>query len=473
MQKRCIRSPSTVPESGPRTDASHVNNNVLSLCSNLLIAICLFFVFFTVIRTYPKAVYAEWVYYMTILTLVEYLRSGLVRNALVKFLAGVEREDERKKIIGSGWAVSLGSTAAVSVLCYGAYAVTGAAGIRVDYLLVFTCYPLFALASSPVNMAEVLLQAENRFGVMLVLKTIEQTLFLLFCIGNYFLFRLPVWTVVAAQIAAVGLVSVAAVVLNLSGLGCLLHARLERIKKVLRFGLFSMGATLGQNLQKSAALVVIGIMLSKVEVALYSVPLKLIDVLQIPLISFSNVAFPFLSRAGNGRDPEKMKDLFYRYAGVLTILFAPLLAAVFFLAEPVIVLFSGEGYVRGGVTVTLLRLFVVAGFFLPLDRFIVNTLEGLGLPRYTFIKTAVAAAVNAAGIVIAVLAFHSLESAAAVTVITTLGGLVLGAWFLKRRLGVRYRNIFPFGLESLRENARWVRRAVFKAVGWRTPVKKP
>jgi O-antigen/teichoic acid export membrane protein len=432
--------------------SSHLSSNILSFSAKMIIAVFGFFIFFVVIRSYPQDIYAEWIFYMTILMLIENLRGGLIRNALIKLLAGVEDIREQRQITGSAWVINILTVVVVFLVFYIAYILTEIVGLKTNYSITFIYVPIFLLAYSAITITEALLQIKNRYGILLLLTTINYGGLLLFCILNYAIFRLPMIAVVLVQITLAALISVITILTKSAGLTDFFQADIKHIKSMLHFGKYCMGTTLGGNLLKNAGMIIIGMLMTKIDVALYSVPLRLLDAFQAPVESFSNVAFPFLSKAGNRNDLNEVKELFYRYTGVLTLLFIPVLALLFFTASTLIFIFSGRQYLETNTTTSVFRLFVIYGLFLPTDRFIGNTLDSLGLPKYNFFKVIIMLVVNVAGDVAAIVLFHSLELVASVTILTSMCGLVTGYMYLGSRIRIRFHKIPLYGISSLKAN---------------------
>ena len=168
-------------------------------------------------------------------------------------------------------------------------------------------------------------------------------------------------------------------------------------------------------------------------------PLRLTEMLEIPLRSLVANALPKISAASNHDDAEQVKTIFYQYAGILSLLFIPFMTAAFVFAEPLVTLVGGAKYAG---TAVIFRIFCIYGLFLSLDRFTGVTLDAINQPKYNLQKVIWMAAANVVGDVIAILVTGEIWAVALVTVFNVLVGVVIGYWFLKRHVPVRLDEMF-------------------------------
>ncbi len=68
-------------------------------------------------------------------------------------------------------------------------------------------------------------------------------------------------------------------------------------------------------------------------VALYSIPLKLTEIMEIPVRSFAMTAFPKMSKASIEGNKDLVKKIWYENVGGLTLLLLPILVVSFIFAE--------------------------------------------------------------------------------------------------------------------------------------------
>ena len=413
------------------------DNHFLSLSTHGLTALFGLLSFMLTARIYNTQDFGWWVLYLTGFSFVEMFKAGLVHAALVKFLAGKSEEDQ-KTVIGSSWLISLLLNSVVIVLLYLLFFLIPAKIESWGLTLFFKYYPLLAIINLPVNYTSWIYQAKENFSRILQIKLGFATAFLLVVTANlqarYAIEDLVQYHVLLHLVLAIILIAA-----RKSGIGFLRYYKMNVCKALFRFGKYSMGTLIGTNLLKSADTLLISFFLGPAYVALYSVPLRLTEMLEIPLRSLVANALPKISAASNHNDAEQVKTIFYQYAGILSLLFIPFMTAAFVFAEPLVTLVGGAKYAG---TAVIFRIFCIYGLFLSLDRFTGVTLDAINQPRYNLKKVILMAVANVVGDVIAILVTGEIWAVALVTVFNVLVGVVIGYWFLKRHVPVRLDEMF-------------------------------
>jgi O-antigen/teichoic acid export membrane protein len=278
--------------------------------------------------------------------------------------------------------------------------------------------------------------------------------FFCFLIVNFFWLELDVVYVVFVHIGAHLLASIYAMVRKWSGITTITKASRESVRTQMKFGKFSLGTLIGSNLLKSSDTFIIGIMLAEPQVAYYSIPLKLIEIVEIPMRSFVAVAFPKMSKASREGNNEKVRSVFYQYTGIVSWLFIPLVIGLFFFAKPLTLLLGGPEYLDSTI---IFKIFLIYALLLPLDRFSGISLDAINKPNLNMIKVFFMASANIIGDIIAISVFKSLEAVAMVTIVNVSVGVLVGNWFLKRELGIKVSRIYPAGFKELKSFLRKIR----------------
>lgn len=428
------------------------DDHSISLLTNVIVAFFGFITFFILVRTYSTRDFGFWVLYLTPLHFTEMIKIGLIKTSMVRYLAGA-KETDRIQIIGSGWILSfIIATIVVAVLIM-TILVFPHQIKESSYQMFFYYYPLYAFFSLPSSNAIGILEAGQKFKAIFWLRSLSSGLFLIYVIINYFLPQKSINTVVVSHLIINSIVSVFAIVKGWDGVGYIFSASVEKIKCLLNYGKYSVGTMLGSNLLKSSDTIIIGLSpLGTSAVALYSVPLKLIEIMDIPLRSFVLNAFPKMSRASIRGNNLEVKTLFYQYAGRTTLLFIPGLILCLLFAKYMIYFIGGEQYVESQTAILLFQIFSVYSLLLPIDRFSGITLDAINKPNLNLIKVLVMAAMNIAGDLIAIFMFQSIIGVAVVTVFFTIVGQIIGYQFLRKEINIDYPKIFHEGFYFLSSN---------------------
>ena len=427
------------------------DNNFLSLTGNVVMAGFGLVVFAMLARSFETEIFGEWVIYLTSATFVEMFRFGLTRTALIRFLSGANGVD-RRRFIGSNYMIGLISTIIIIIIIYFFWFLFKEPITEKGYALFFTWYPILAIANLPFNNALTIMQSEEKFKEILVIRLINMVSFAGLLCWNYFgNVGLSVETIVIWHLVINAGTSIICVVFKWDGIFDLFHSTWATTKTLLNFGKYTTLTLIGSNLLRSADTFILSIsVLGLGSVAQYSIPLKLTDLVQIPLRSFTATAFPRMSKASISNDIEKVKTLFYQYAGAITYLFIPITIFGYVFAEYFVLVLGGKQFlgidpITGVSTVLIFQVFALYGLLLPIDRLTGVALDSINRPKKNFYKIIFMVVANVVGDLIAVFVFESLLWVALVTVLFTIIGVIVGYKYLNDEIGIKFGRIFTEG----------------------------
>jgi|TARA_R110002110_G_scaffold96884_37_gene249287 O-antigen/teichoic acid export membrane protein len=426
-------------------------DNFLSLAGNLVIAFLGISGFALLARTLSLEVFGEWVLFVTGGSFVEMFRFGITNTGLIRFLSGAD-ETSRTKLIGSNALIGLGATVLIAIILIASNTIFNDSIRNSGYHLFFKWYPLLAFLNLPWNNALVVLQADRRYDKILMIKSINSGLFFLVVLINFFFMEMDLNQLVIALIIINAFTSLITIILGWDGTKLITKATSATNKILLDFGKYTTFTLIGTNLLRSADTLIISLSpLGSTAVALYSIPLKLTELQQIPLRSFAVTAFPKMSKASVQGKIKEVKALFYMYAGALTYLFVIISLFTFIFAEFFVLILSGEQYlevdpVTGFNVVDIVRVFSVYGLLLPIDRMTGICLDSINKPNINAIKVFIMVAANIIGDFIAIFIFKSLILVAVASIVFTLIGVFMGMYFLNKELTLSYKEIFSSGI---------------------------
>lgn len=398
---------------------------IRSVAAQIAGAVASFGSFVVMARMLAPADLGSWVLYLTIAGILEMLRAGLIQTPFVIYYGRASHDRDRCSLESAAWALGIGFTAILaSATAVFAWAQSGG----VWDLLIW--YPFLGVASLPVQIASWRLQARAQFGHILWLRLSAGLLFLGIVVtaavaGDP---RPPAWFVIG-HATVQGLVSVASLVLGWAPLPSIARTLGAEIRRIIRFGRFSVGTLLGSNLLRSSDALILGWFLGPAAVAVYALPQKLLEAVEVPLRGIAQAAYPDLTRqyARGGIGQVRMRAS--RWVIGLTGSLILLLPFALWFAEPVVTLVGGESYRESAA---VLRVFAIYALLLPLDRFIGVALDVADLPALNLIKVGVMVAANVTGDVLVMKSGGGLVAVAAVTVLTTVIGVLVGHGLLRQ-----------------------------------------
>ncbi len=420
-------------------------DNFLSLSGNLIIAVFGFGGFALLARTLTPEDFAEWVLFISGGSLIEMLRYGITNNGLVRFLSGATDED-RDHLIGSNVLVSLFVTVIIVGILTGVYFGFQEAIDDSAYAALFKWYPVVAFINLPFNNALVVQQAKMEYGKILLIRSISSTLFFGFLVVNYFYMDYSINEIIIGFIIFTIITSILCIVKSWDGLALIRKANKESISTLLHFGKYSTFTLIGTNLLRNADVLIISVSpFGSAAVALFSIPLKLTELQQIPLRSFAATAYPKMSKASIEGRTNDLKGLFNTYSGALTYLFFFISLGTFLFAKEFIILVSGTQYLdvalHGIDIVLIVKILSLYGLMLPIDRMIGISLDSINKPSINALKVMIMLTANVIGDLIAIYVFESIEMVAVSTLVFTLTGILVGMYYLDKTFTISIKGI--------------------------------
>lgn len=416
------------------------NHNFLSLSGNASAAILGFISFALLARMLSKPDFGNLMIFITLGTFFDLLRTGFLQTPLIKFASGTD-DRERKEVIGTSWVFGLMITAGIAVFSLLIYFVFGHLIKNDGYLQFLKWVWILSCATLPFNFAAWILQCELKFNRIIFIRWISLGSFVLLLVLNLYLHK-GVQYVIYSFISANILASVVCLVMGWTKVGYLRYASRFRMKELSNFGKFSMSTMIGSNLLRSSDTFMIGALMGPAAVAIYSVPAKLFEIIEIPLRSFVATALPNLSRLINAKDENGLKHFFERSTGLITMMLIPVVIICFVFAEQMVLLLGGDQYLESA---NILRIFAVFALLMPLDRYSGVTLDVLNKPVRNFQKIVLMLTVKIGGNFLVIYTIGEVWSVVVASIFTFSTGVLFGIYFLKKYLNFSVRKIILKG----------------------------
>ncbi len=427
--------------------AKLTNKHFLSLLGNGAMALFSVITYAILYRVLTPEEMGNWVFFQFVIIFFETIRTGFLQNALILFYAGAEK-DQAKKIAGSCWFIAIVLTAAFLLLNF-----IGVIGFQFistsdpSVLLLVNWFGLSLLATLPYNISSWISQAEERFDLILYIRIINQGSFIIFVIILLLLESINLETIVYAYLGSSILTSLFSIFAGWSGITHFACRTKESINQIFNYGKYSVGTVLSSNLLKSSDSFIIKVMLGPAALAIYNVPQRLLDIVEVPLRSFVATAMPEMSTAHKQNNKEKVLMIMKKYSGLLTALLVPVSIGAIVFADLIVLIIGGEQYVDTEAA-NIFRIFMIFGIFFPIDRFLGITLDMINQPQLNLIKVIIMLGVNIVGDIVGIQLFDSLYAVAVVTIFAFLAGVWYGYKSLKRYLDFTIADILSSGYKE-------------------------
>jgi O-antigen/teichoic acid export membrane protein len=438
-------------------------DNFLSLTGNLSIAFFGFAGFALLARSFPVDAFGEYVLFVSSGTFIEMFRFGITNTAIIRYISGADAS-KRAKFIGSNWLIGLIATVFIAVILIVCQLLFAEPIKNAGYELFFKWYPLLAFLTLPFNNALVIMQADQKFGKILLIRVINSGGFFLVLAANFFFLKMSLLQLILAMLLVNAITSLICFFMGWDGFKFLPKASRETNKTLLDFGKYTTFTLIGTNLLRSADTLIISLSpMGPAAVALYSIPMKLTELQQIPLRSFAATAYPKMSRASMQNKKEEVKSVFYTYTSAITYLFILISLVTFVFAEFFVLVLGGPQYVgvdavTGVNTANIVRVFSLYGLLLPLDRMTGVGLDSINKPGKNLTKVVFMVVINVLGDLLAVFIFKSLLAVAIASVVFTFIGVAIGFYYLDKELKLSFSETIFSGTEFYKEMYRKVRK---------------
>jgi O-antigen/teichoic acid export membrane protein len=424
--------------------------NMSALISNVSVAATGLASFMLLARQLDKEAFGDWVLYVALASFINLLRFGLTKTSAVRLLSGAGPEDQNV-IMGTSFRVNLWLLGAIGLVCWPLAIWVSQSDIVLSngYVLFLNWYPVLALLNMNWSNATSLFQARQQFRLMMYVRLAVTGTFVIFLVLNGLFFHWGLMEIVYANLICNLIASLWTAIAKWDGMTYLGSATKSIQKELIDFGKFSMGTLVGSSLLKSADTFIIGLspIMGSTAVALYAIPLKLTDLLGIPLRSFTMTAYPRMAKRYKDDDMEGVRNTFYGYTGAVSLLFIPVAVLCFILAEPLVLFLGGSNYADSLPQLTLIfRIFTFYTLLLPIDRFSGVALDSINRPKVNLQKVIVMTIANVVIDLIAVFVFKSLEVVAIGTILFTIIGIGIGMRELKRELQINAAHIWTEGI---------------------------
>ncbi|HCQ15954.1 MAG TPA: hypothetical protein DIU20_06820 [Cryomorphaceae bacterium] len=416
-------------------------NKSLSLISSGTAAILGLITFGLLARSFSMSELGYWGFFMTVYTLFDMLRAGLISNALIKRINECDTEEDAAVVIGSGWKLSLLITiigsAAIALTFYIIYYFTQ----DESYRYLFQWFVPIALLSLPHSMAVWILNAYVRFDRIVWIRFFLQGSLLLGVVYQFYL-QPGLNFILICYLLSNLLPALLVMVTGWSKLRYFHRGNRDMDRSLLNFGKFSMASMVGSNFLRSSDTFIIMSILGPGANAVYSVAERLIGLFDIPLRAFVAIAFPQLAKKyAVGWKQEFEHDL-EKDSGFSTLLLLPISILVFIFAEPLVIALGGEEYQSSA---DVLRMFAIYTALTPLDRFTGIALDVINRPDLNFYKVVLMLSANVVGVILVLQFSEKLVWVAFISIITFGTGILFGFLFLRQHISIHLRNVVQKG----------------------------
>ncbi len=406
----------------------------LRLTSGNVLASALGFInFYIVAKVLSVNEFGSWVLFLSTAGLVEMIRTGIIRQGFVRAYHTASDATEKRTVLGAAWLLNLSVSAAIPLVAlFGTWLLKDwVTAQNLTYYLIFV--PTFMLVSIPHAMGMWIAQVREDFLKITAYKVLLNSSLLVVLLVLRMTGAATLSELTTIYVCLVGFVGMILSFPHLQ-LSAMLFATKTQVRELWRFGTHNVATLTGATFLKSTDLLMIGAFLGAPAVALYSLPLKILEVVDIPFRSVIMVKYSQLCQLAKVGGSQRFKAAAEL---LLATTVALALAAGIMLSIGADVIVKIMDWQEPASAALLIRIFCVALLLMAIDKVMGVLFDSIGRPKENARKVWLMLLVNVLG---NWLVLHLTGSLYAVAAVTSLN-LVAGVLYSIKRF--KYARISP------------------------------
>ncbi len=349
---------------------------------------------FLLLRMLSKADFGVWVLFVTTSAIIEVARTGLLQNALVRYLATAEKDTDYRQIMTASVALHL-VFSGLSILLIGLLAAPLARLWQSENIQVlFYWYMATTLMLIPLHQANFIQQANLQFRGIFFGNFLNKGIFFGFVLWAFLTgFDLSLISLAICQVAAAGTGALASLAFARPYLRFSRELSRHWIGALFHYGKFVFGTNLSTMLYKSIDKMMLGYLSisSTVAVAVYELAIRITNLAEVPTFSMAAVVFPQSARRSAKEDKKDVARLYEKSVGAILAFIIPCALGVILLADWIVWIVGGDKYLDAA---PILQWTMIYGLFVPFAVQFGTILDSTGRPKLNFYFTMGGAVVN-------------------------------------------------------------------------------
>lgn len=353
--------------------------NVLQNFSSTLFGMLMFIL---LVRLLNKNDYGVWGIYGQTVIILEIVRSGLIQNALIKFMAGSDSKDH-SSIFSASVVISGGMTMICMVLNY-AFAPYIARLLKAPQLeSMLYMYNFVFLFSGVLTLFNCIEQAHLKYNGIFVSGLLRQAVPCLFvCTVFFFKIDIGLMSLVYVQILAV----IISVITSWFYVKKFIHFSFvfskEWITKIFNYGKYAFATSLSSILSGTIDQWMLSGMISPAASGSFNIAVRVTNLIDIPTNAVATIVFPQSAKRIETEGKPAIKYLYEKSVGTILAMVIPVIIFIYIFDTYIINLLAGAKYADTVPILNITLLYCVLG---PFGRQFGVIIDSIGKTRITFI----------------------------------------------------------------------------------------
>ncbi len=409
-----------------------VQNSLFSLGGQGCFLMANFLLMIILINNFSKEEFGVWALYITLISIADSIRQGLIQNGLVKFI--IENPNHTRKWIGSGLFLNLITIGSVASILYFIGPVLGNLWHSKDLPELLSQAVFSLLGLGIFQFINSLLVAKEDYKGYLLSNILYALTFTSGVLLAKQLSHLNLDQIIRLQLLACIPVLIFSLIAKVLSLGV---PSWMFMKRLFQFGRYNAGTNLMSLAFAKSDIFLIGFFLNPNSVAVYHLATKIINYTDLPLNAFSQVIYPRIAKAFHQHGYYKVSREYGKHILTLSLVMMPTALFIFLFKEIIINNLSSVTY---NESIMIVGILLLPSLIKPWGRVFGLTLDAIGMPEVNFQMLTLSVLFNVIMNLILIPQF-GLEGAAWATSMSTILTVVIGQLRIADILNIRHKAI--------------------------------
>lgn len=417
-----------------------LKSGIINVMQNMAGVIFGFGSFFFLVRILSKEDFGIWTLYMSTATILNILRDGLIRNALIKFLSGAV-DDEKPKIMTSALQINLMITifCVLINLTFGHVLANLLNAPQLTHL--FYLFNIVYILNGIQTQLNCIEQANFKFKGVFVSNTVYLGIYFTYVFVCFILkvdisLKNLVWVQIMGSVFSSFLAYLYVKKYLIFARGFYTHW----IAKLFNYGKYAFGTSISSILSGTIDQMMLGSIISPVASGAFNIAVKIVNLIDIPTSAVANIVFPQSAQRIETDGKDAIKYLYEKSVGTILAILIPGLIFIYIFADFVIYIIAGDKY---DDAVPLLRVTLLYCLLIPFGRQFGTILDSIGKTKITFYIVIISAVINL-GLNYILISKIGIMGAAYATLASNIVGFIIAQIILKKELGVKFYHTFVY-----------------------------
>jgi len=401
--------------------------------------------FVVLIRHLDHQQMGTWALFLTITAIFEMTKTGLLKNAHIRFVTSSSDKEERSAVASSSLIINTTiNLFFILIILFGSNWLSHllhAGKDLADTLKWFIPGLAFMVLFSHFEAVQ---QSHLDFKGVFAGYFVRQLFFFLIIVIHP-LFGIPFSLSKLALYQSISIVAGTIVIYWYSRKYLLFQFNASKVwvKRILSYGSYIFGSGFLANIFASVDQFMSSKFISVASVSYYNAASRINALVDIPSYAAADILFPKVSQASHEEGMNKVKYLYEKMVSILISFTTPAAIIIAVFPKLVITLIAGSAYTAAA---PILQLYMITGILRPLQNQAANILNSIGKPKLCFFINAASLAVNLLINYICLQNF-GFYGAAIGTLITVFLGAIGWYFVMRKQIDLQLINVFKYSFD--------------------------